>query len=124
VTRAPNAYTIGNKESYDRILAKEPNTKKLGRQVLNGSLYEGGWVWRTAREAEDFLIGEDPIWDPRYGHKRMGGGMISFDGRKPVLCAVYGLVLPNGWEGDVSRRRYADGVRRLLTDALIVRLGP
>ena len=117
-----NAYTVGDKKSYDKLLADEKTPKKLGRQMIDGTLYEGGWVWRTRREAEDFLLGVDPVWDPRYGHKRMGDGMISFDGRRPILCAVYGLVLPNGWDGDVSVRRYSDGVHRLLTDSLIVRV--
>lgn len=120
--RIPDAYTIGSKASYDLGLAENPGLKKLGRQMLNGSLYEGGWVWRSRHAAEAFLIGKDLCHDGRNGYRRLGRGMISFDGRAPVLCAVYGLLLPNSWEGDVSRFPYHDGVHRLLTDAVIIPL--
>ena len=119
---AIGAYTVGNEASYDRGLAEDPGMKKLGRQMLHGSLYEGGWVWRSRAGAEAFLSGEDLCHDPRAGYQRHGRGMISFAEGRPVQCAVYGLILPNGWDGDVSRFPYHDGVHRLLTDSVMVRL--
>lgn len=123
MTRVPDAYTVGNKEVYDQALSEEPGLKKLGRQVIDGSLYDGGWVWRTRGEAEAFLDGIDYCYDARLGYQRFGGGLVSFEGRPPVMCAVYGLLLPNGWVGDVSTRpSQADGVHRLWTDSVLVRL--
>lgn len=102
---APNAYTVGHKGSYDASLASGEPVYKTGRTED----YEGGWIWPTRQAAEAFLAPTQ--------------GMLSFEGRTPVLCAVYGLVLPTGWEADVTPEPDpSDGVHRLLHDALILPL--
>jgi hypothetical protein len=92
----PTAYTIGNRIGYDRDLASLPVVTKIGRDED----YPGGWVWRTAAEAQQFIDATD----------------LSFPAK------VYGLVLPNGWEQDVSAEPGDDGVHNLLNDARIIQL--
>ena len=98
-----NAFTVGLKASYDWSLEHEPVVRKMGREPD----YDGGWVWRTREEVESFL-------GP--GHK--------YDfGRGPVVCGIYGLILENGWELDVSAEPHPeDGVHRLINTSQIVRL--
>jgi len=90
------AYTIGNRVSYDRDMG--PYMKKTGRRPD----YKGGWVFRTAQEAQAYI--------DQHGHE------WHFEGK------VYGLILPTGWEEDVSTEPAEDGVHRLLHDARIVHL--
>lgn len=117
-----SAYTIGNKESYDHNLKSKPETMKLGRQMISGTLYHGGIVWKTRKEAYDFLNGIDYCYDPRVEYQRLGGGMISFSESPGVLCDIYGLILPNGWYGDVTTIAEVDGSYRLLTDSVITQI--
>lgn len=130
----PNAFTVGNKRSYDESLSGPDPVRKIGRRSSGDEGfpdgYEGGWVWRTEIAAWAWLCGIDP--EPESGktpdHRRFGESMISFEGRPPVLCAVYGLVLPNGWDPDVSKEQMSGdlyepnpfGPFTLLTDSLIV----
>ncbi|HEY8097147.1 MAG TPA: hypothetical protein VIE65_13775 [Methylobacter sp.] len=130
----PDAFTIGNKESYDESLADWPS--KIGRRPIddpdfpNG--YAGGWVWRSAAAAHAWLSGIDSISDdggiPEF--RRHGDYKISFEGGQPVECDVYGLILSSGWELDVSENQMDgplydefDPFRPyvLLNDSLIVR---
>jgi hypothetical protein len=98
----PTAYTVGNATAYNSYLASDRNCCKRGIcQLPDGSWYGGGWVWRTADEAAEFLY------------------------RAPDCqgFAVYGLVLPLGWDVDVSPQPDPeDGVHRLLHDARILSL--
>lgn len=99
--KTPNAFTVGVKRGYDQSI-KEKDTFKIGAQVD----YEGGWVWRTEAEAREFL-----------------GSEMKYDfGQGPVLCDVYGLVLPNCWDSDVSVNPASDGVHRLLKDSLLLKI--
>lgn len=92
---APNAYTLGHTESYDQALREGP-VKKSGKK--DG--YEGGWVFKTAEEAEEF-------------NKRT---------QKGKGYSVYGLILPNSWEEDVSENPAEDGIHTLLNSAMIVKI--
>jgi hypothetical protein len=94
------AYTIGNVHSYDKALT-EPDTVKIGARLDEEPPYAGGCVWRTAEEATAFI--------------QEHGSELGFD------AAVYGLLLPTGWEVDVSPEPDpTDGVHRLLHDARIL----
>jgi len=109
------AYTIGRTSSYD-IAIKEPGgTKKLGRRDVSpddpNESYEGGWVWRTWKDADNFRANlmsiEIPEWIPRD-------------------FSVYKLELPTSWDVDVSpdpiiKSKTACGAHYLLHDAKIVR---
>lgn len=90
-----NAYTIGNREGYDHALEERGYLEKIGREDDG---YLGGWVWRTVDEAQAFIA----------------------NSTLPFKAQVYGLVLPNGWEQDVSAEPEADGVHRLQVNAQIV----
>lgn len=89
------AFTIGNRVSYDRDLAQRV-VHKIGKR----DDYDGGWVWRTREEAEEFI-------------RRVP---------QPFDAKVYALLLPRGWKEDVSAEPAADGVHRLLQNARIVQL--
>ncbi len=100
----PNAFTVGAKDSYDRSISSGAVTKFGARPVGDADFpdgYGGGWVWRREAVALAWLCGVDPPGGPAE-FRRAGDMTISFDGRAPVLCCVYGLVLPNGWDEDVS----------------------
>jgi hypothetical protein len=109
----PTAYTVGATKSYDQSLAEEPPEKccKLGRHLEWDRPYEGGWIFRTREEAQAFL----------------DSGRISevSDLTPPERFSVYGILLPNGWDTDVSPEQHpSDGVHRLLVDAPFVKLPP
>lgn len=120
VFMTPNAYTVGLKSSYDRSLEMfvpgvvtqlgDEDPRYVHRPQKSGKEpgYDGGWVWRTEEEARAFLAPTE--------------GLVSFDGKPPVLCDVYGLVLSTGWETDVSSGPGPDGVHRLLTTSPLVLL--
>ena len=96
------AFTLGNKSSYDRDLAANQDNTKLGARPDDVPPYEGGWVWRTAEDAQAFI----PL------------------ARLILNCepAVYTLELPADWETDVSLTPHPeDGVHRLLNAAAILR---
>lgn len=90
----PNAYTIGDMDSYEAALDTSESVWKLGRTED----YGGGWVWRTAPEAQAFI------------------STVTFPAR------VYGLILPTGWDSDVGPVNPADGVHVLLVKAQVIRL--
>ena len=107
----PNAYTVGATTSYDQSLAEEPpeKCKKLGRHLEWDKPYEGGWAFRTRQEAQHFL----------------DSGRISevSDLTPPDRFSVYGLILANGWEVDVSTEPHPnDGVHRLHVDSPFVKM--
>lgn len=111
--RTPDAFTVGNKASYDQALKEPEPVQKVGRRTdLDGKgPYPGGCVWRTEAEARDWL-------EEAGDQGRTGSSMIDF-GNGPVLCDVYGLVLPNGWGEDVYLSD-EDGLHHLVNDAEIV----
>lgn len=88
------AYTVGDKKGYDESLAevgREP--KKIGREEG----YEGGCIWQTLGEAEEWLKAH-----PQYPYD------------------VYMVQLPNGWDTDVDTSKQAEeGFARLLVDSPI-----
>lgn len=95
------AYTIGREKSYDIALTEGSPVSKLGARPDEDPPYGGGWVWRTAEDAQAFIASQKVVlwWGP----------------------AVYELCLPTGWDVDVSKDMEADGVHRLINDATIVR---
>ena len=93
------AFTIGNQKGYDHDLATKDRNIKLGCRPESCPPYEGGWVWRTAQEAHEFIAKTE----------------------LPFIAAVYALELPHGWHEDVSPTPHpSDGVHRLLNDAAIL----
>ena len=93
-----SAFTIGSQKAYDRDLATLEVNKKIGVR----DDYGGGWVWRTAEEAQAFIDTHPEL---------------------AFTAKVYGLVLPRSWEADVSPEpEPEDGVHRLLNDANLVQL--
>lgn len=124
----PDAYTIGNKSSYDKTL-EETGVRKIGRRHPSTDFpdgYEGGWVWKTPEDARIWLQGKDSedSEDSERPYRRYGDSMISFDDRDPVLCDVYGLLLPNGLDIDVEESVGQNGVYCLINDALIIKSVP
>ncbi len=104
----PSAFTVGRTTSYEETLG-QPNAKKLGLRLDWDPPYHGGWVWRTKEEAQKFL----------------DSGRIEevSDLKDPATFSVYGLLLPNGWDTDVSKEPDpSDGVYRLLNDATYVKV--
>ena len=63
-------YTVGHSSSYRDNLA-DPNVShlKLGRGVVDGEYYPGGWVWETKEEAQKHCVegfevfGIDADWE-------------------------------------------------------------
>jgi hypothetical protein len=100
--KTPDAFTVGNAKNYDQALREDPLVEKTGVRVDTDPPYSGGWVWRTREEAETYI--------------REHRVELKF---RPK---VYGLILPVGWDLDVSRQPAPDGVHRLLHDARIVSL--
>jgi len=93
----PEAYTIGNHLNYDPLFTGDTHPSKVGRTED----YGGGWVWHSREAAQTFIDSTDP----------------------PFPAKVYGLLLPQGWDYDVSPEPDPDdGVHRLLTDAPLVQL--
>jgi hypothetical protein len=98
------AYTVGHAESYDKYIEGDPRPVKKG--AYPG--YAGGYVWATPTEAQSFL-----------DFALFAGTSNPRDARD---YAIYALDLPTGWDTDVSGELHpADGVYRLLNDALITR---
>jgi len=94
-------------EFYDESI-KNPPVKKLGwrpESDTNFEGYSGGWVWKTAEEAEEFRklrLEEVTEWNP-------------------ADFAVYSLELNGDWESDVFEHPDPeDGVHRLAVDAVVV----
>ena len=106
------AYTIGRTSSYDIAIKEHGGTKKLGRRDVSptdpNESYEGGWVWRTWKDADNFRA------------NLMSIGWI------PKDFSVYELELPTSWDVDVSpdpiiKTKTVCGANYLLHDAKIVR---
>ena len=109
------AYTIGRTTAYDQAVI-EGGVKKLGRREVdpndpNEPAYEGGWVWRRWRDAENFRTNLMSIEIPAWA---------------PIDFSVYELELPTSWEVDVVpepiiKSKTAGGAHFLLHDSRIVR---
>jgi len=97
------AFTIGHTESYNQALANDPdNCYKLGETED----YWGGWIWKTAKEATNFLFSE------KFLAVDWGDGLP----RDPNKFSVYKVYLVNGWE-DVTPVPGQDGVLHLKVDS-------
>ena len=104
------AYTIGRTSSYDKCLtdANPEERKKLGKRVPSERFpegYDGGCVWRTSSEADNFRLNHLHTMDPSW---------------EPDSFSVYELELPNGWNLDTNHNdkyQYSD----LLVDSFILR---
>jgi hypothetical protein len=98
------AFTIGHTKSYDQSLAEclPEECMKTGAH----DDYEGGWIWKTAKEAEDFIHSENFL-------KVDWGDNIP---RPPEKFSVYRVELVNGWD-DVSPVPGKDGVFHLLVSS-------
>lgn len=95
----PNAFTVGNTQSYERAFNTQERVLKLGPCPTDDPPYDGGAAFKTREEAQAFI--------DRHGHP----------------YTVYGLILPNGWDSDVSKEPHpSDGVHRVLLDVQAVRL--
>lgn len=63
-------YTLGRTSLYDHNMGLPGGSFKCGRQAPQGTDpgYEGGWIWLTAKEAEDYrtkyLRSVRPDWNP------------------------------------------------------------
>lgn len=77
------AYTIGNTKSYNLALKNDSNIKKLGKS----DDYIGGIVWKTIKEARDFLK------SPKFLQIKWEDSLQ----RDPNNFSIYGLVIKN-WE--------------------------
>lgn len=75
---------------------------KLGRHEG----YEGGMVFRTSTDAAQYLR-EHPVL--YFGTPRSAADF-----------SIYGLILPTGWDEDVSKGVDPEGFYRLLHDAQVV----
>lgn len=97
------AYTIGNFEIYDPLIATKP-TFKIGRNKD----YKGGWVWKTIVDCENFLNSKE------FDNIDWGDN----EPRDVKMFSIYELELPNSWEEDVC---IEDNINYLLNNALILR---
>lgn len=96
-------YTIGNTESYNKALAEEPDKCfKLGESKE----YQGGWIWKTAKEATAFIYSQDFL------NVDWGDGQR----RDPQKFSVYKVFLANGWD-DVTPVPGKDGIYHLKIDS-------
>lgn len=97
------AFTIGDTLSYDQALNDDPeHCIKIGAWKD----YEGGWIWRTAEEAQAFISSSEFLtvdW---------GDGRT----RNPNNFSVYKVHLLNGWD-DISPIPGKDGIYHLLVDS-------
>lgn len=97
------AHTIGHTTSYEQCLKSSPDRAyKMGQHED----YEGGWIWKTAEEAEIFIN------SPAFLKVNWGDGKS----RDPKDFSVFKVELVNGWD-DVSAIPGEDGVYNLLVDS-------
>jgi hypothetical protein len=80
------AYTIGNTVSYDQALNTDPDSRKIGKNEN----YQGGIVFKTAKDALDYLWSEDFL-------KIDWGDNIP---RPPEIFSIYKILLHNNWDLD------------------------
>lgn len=100
------AFTLGSTESYDDLLTtSEDDVVKTGRYPVKSDGYEGGWVWATFDEANQFLDSDD---------------FANAFGDRKAEFSVYELELATGWDTDASPPHHMDGVCRLLYDARVM----
>jgi hypothetical protein len=95
----PNAFTVGEPNSYEAALRQPRPLYKTGRHEKEGQAYEGGIVFPTYDAATEWLTKH-----PERPYK------------------VFGLVLPKGWSQDVRDILPGEDHHRLLNDARIVHL--
>ncbi len=102
------AFTIGQTINYDKVLLERPNdVKKVGKYgpTENEPIgYEGGCVWRRAKDAYNYLNNHFKEMFPN-------GNSQDF--------SVYSIQLPNGWEID-TKENDNKLYHNLLNDALIL----
>ena len=48
-------YTVGKTNLYTNYFLSQGNPRKLGRCLLNGKPYEGGSIWKTYKDAKNYL---------------------------------------------------------------------
>lgn len=97
------AYTIGHTNSYNTALANDPdNCFKLGETED----YQGGWIWKTAKEATSFIFSKEFL------EVDWGDGQP----RAPENFLVYKVYLVNGWD-DVTPVPGKDGIYHLRVDS-------
>lgn len=98
------AFTIGHTKNYDKILTEylPEECRKLGAQ----DDYEGGWIWKTAEEAEAFIHSEAFL-------KLDWGDDIP---RPAEAFSVYKVELVNG-EQDISPIPGKGGIYHLLVNS-------
>ena len=96
-------FTVGHTDSYNKALLDDPEKCfKLG--VTKD--YQGGWIWKTAKEAEAFIFSKEFLsvdW---------GDGKS----RDPQKFSVYKVLLVNGWD-DVNAVVGKDNTYHLLVDS-------
>ena len=102
------AYTVGRTSSYDKCLVddKPEEMKKLGKRLPGTDFpcgYEGGWVWKTAEEADSFRLNSLNNFEPNWDFKDF---------------SVYEIELTIGWYIDTI---FAGEYSNLLVDAPILR---
>lgn len=101
------AFTIGHTKSYNEALNNDPeHAYKLGATKD----YEGGWIWKTAEEAQNF-IQSDAFHKIDWGDGRS---------RNPVNFSVYKVLLVNGWK-DVSSIPRENKIFNLLVDSRFIK---
>lgn len=97
------AFTIGHTGSYNKALAEDPdNCFKLGESKD----YQGGWIWKTAKEATAFIYSKDFL------EVDWGDGKP----RDPINFSVFKVFLTNGWE-DVTAVPGKDKIYHLKIDS-------
>jgi len=101
----PNAFTMGNKASYDEALRTEPVVTKIGLRDAPKDYYPGGYCWPTLEAAEAWVNARGRMFD-------FGKGLREIE--------VYGLILPHGWDIDVQPEMNPEGYWHLLNDARVV----
>lgn len=83
------AYTIGHTQSYKTAIKDNPkNCLKLGKNKD----YAGGWIWKTSKEAEEFL---DSL---EFMEVKWEDGKS----RNPRKFSVFKVILANGFEKDTA----------------------
>lgn len=96
------AYTIGNKENYDRWLKECEKRKDILMKMGKTEKYEGGTVWRTLNQVYAYLERNQNKFE--------------------YTPEIYGVSLLLGWDNDVSSEPNEDGFYYLLVDRPIFRL--
>lgn len=99
-------FTLGSTKSYNSALETNSEVKKSGKS----DNYDGGWIWKSQKEALKFLYSDD------FSKVDWGDG----NSRDPNNFSVYGVII-NDWEQDTYLSN-KDRQRHLLIDAKIIML--